>query len=62
MSLTISSLLAFVILRILDGAGIKLGEDKVNSFVQVAGSIITATGIWYGRFRKKDITWFGGRK
>ena len=62
MSLTISSLLAFVILRILDGAGIKLGEDKVNSFVQVAGSIITAAGIWYGRFRKKDIKWFGARK
>lgn len=61
-SLTVGSLAAFVVLRFLQGADLHVAPDAVEDFVIVVGQIFTAVGIWYGRYRHGDITWYGAKK
>ena len=62
MSLTISSLIGILALKILEWMGVKIGPEQLNEFIQTGGTIILGIIAWWGRFRKKDIKWWGGRK
>ena len=62
MSITISSIILLIVLKILQWMGVKIGPDELNAFVQTGGTIILGIIAWYGRWRKGDVTWFGARK
>ena len=61
MSLTIASLFAFLIGRLLQSTGIVATDESISNFVAVAIQIIGAIGIYWGRFRRGDLNLFGGR-
>ena len=62
MSLTINGLIVGVIAYLLKGADMPVVEGGVETFVQVAIALIGAGGVYWGRYRKGDINFFGGRK
>ena len=62
MSLTISSLFAFLVGRLLQSTGLPATDESITNFVSVTLQVLSAFGIWFGRWRAGDITWFGGRK
>ena len=63
MSLTITSLIVFVLGRLLQWAGIgQTSEEELEHFVLIAMQIIGAIGVYVGRLRVGDITLLGTRK
>lgn len=63
MSLTITSLIVFILGRILQWAGIgQTSNEQLEHFVLIAMQLIGALGIYIGRVRIGDITWYGARK
>ncbi len=62
MSITILAWLVGVIDGFLVWAGLPVGDDEIGTFVKVSLALISAVGIYFGRYRKGDITWFGKRK
>ena len=62
MSITIPSIIILIIIKLLDWAGIKIGAEQLNEFIQTGGTIILGLTAWYGRWRAGDVKWFGGRK
>lgn len=62
MSLTIQGWIAGLLLAFLKWAGIHVGNDAVDAFVQVALALYAAIGVYWGRYRKGDIYWWGGRR
>ena len=60
MSLTISAL-AVLILGYFGLGGIVL-ESEVAEAVDAIAQLVGIVGIWYGRFRQADITWYGAKK
>ena len=59
MSLTLSSLFITALGFIFEHAGIKVGNDEIGTFVNVALQTVGALGIYWGRYRKGDVSWFG---
>lgn len=62
MSLTIGSWIFTAIDFIFSWGGITITQGEWDSFIKVGVGIISLLGIWYGRYRKGDIKWWGGRK
>lgn len=60
-SLTIASLLVMALTKFLDWAGIQFAPADLDGFVKTIIYIITGIGIWRGRVRIGDITWWGKR-
>ena len=60
-SLTWQSAIVFIIVWLLKTAGIGVEEGNVTTMVLTLVQVITAVGILYGRWRKKDINIFGKR-
>lgn len=62
MSLTIYSLLVVILGRIIGWAGYSTpSEAEIANFLSVSMQIIGAIGIYIGRVRIGDITWYGKR-
>lgn len=58
-SLTLVSAVVFVINSFLGWAGITVGPEEVDGFVKVGAGLLSAVGIWYGRYRAGGIRWYG---
>lgn len=61
-SLTVSGLVVLVVLKIFDWANVQVAPESVQSFVEVLAGLYAVAAVWYGRWRKGDITWYGKRK
>ena len=61
-SLTLTSLVVLVIKHILSSAGMTMPDSDIHNFVSVLVDISCTVGIYVGRMRMGDITWFGKRK
>lgn len=61
-SLTITATAVWLIKTLLQSAGIAVPETEIQSFLNVAINIILAASIWYGRWRKGDISIIGQRR
>jgi MFS-type transporter involved in bile tolerance (Atg22 family) len=59
MSVTISGLFTMILTQIL---GDQVDQEQIANFINVGGLIISAVVIWWGRYRKGDITWYGVKK
>ena len=59
MSITITSFAVYFIGRLLTSAGFPIDDTSITHFVSVGLQILGALGIWYGRYRQGDITWYG---
>ncbi len=62
MSLTLSSLFITALGFIFERAGIKVGNDEIGTFVNVALQVIGAVGIYWGRYRQGNVNWFGWKR
>ena len=62
MSLTIEGLIVGAIVLICEAAGVEIGTEAVTGFILTGGKLLSAFMIWFGRFRKGDITFWGGRR
>lgn len=63
MSITISSLAVFLLNQLITRAGIEaIEESDLLAVIKVLVSIVSAVGVWWGRYRLGDITWYGRRK
>jgi hypothetical protein len=58
-SLTWSSAIVFFLLSLLKGAGLEADEGSVTAFVAMAIQVVSAIGIFWGRYRQGDISLFG---
>lgn len=63
MSLTIISLLVLILNNLARWAELEVEfvESEVQAAVQALISFFSILGIWYGRVRKGDVTWYGVR-
>lgn len=59
-SLTIVSLI--VIIAGFVGLGDVIKQEEVANIVNAVIQIVGIAGVWYGRYRQQDITWFGTKK
>lgn len=62
MSLTISGLIVMVLAMISRGAGVDIGTEELTDFVNTGGQLIAVIMIYWGRMRRGDLTFWGGRK
>ena len=62
MSVTILSLVVFVLSGLLKGAGVDVDDGQLTESVLTLLQVLTAVGVYWGRFRKGDLKWYGGRK
>lgn len=58
-SVTIISLAVGVIATALKGVGLDVVEQDIETFVLTGVQIISAIGIYWGRYRVGDINFFG---
>jgi len=61
-SLTLTALAVLVVKHILQGVGTELPDSDIEKFLSVLIDIVCAVGIYIGRFRKGDLTFWGRRK
>lgn len=61
-SLTISGIVALVLIQALERAGVSVGYEEVDTFLMVGGQIVAVVVTYAGRFRQGDITWYGKKK
>lgn len=62
MSITIMGLTVGVIVSIIKGAGIEVGTDQITDFITTGGLLVSGVMVYWGRIRKGDLNFFGGRK
>lgn len=62
MSLTLKGLLVLVIGRVLEVGGVAIANDQVTDFVAVLLQVFGALGVYIGRVRMGNVTWYGKRK
>jgi len=62
MSVTISGLISMAIAWFFREANVEVMPEQLQNFLEVVWLGISAILIWYGRWRKGDINFFGGRK
>ena len=62
MSLTFVGLATGIVAWLLKTADIPIANGVVENFVQVTLAIVAAVMVYWGRFRKGDLTVFGTRK
>ena len=62
-SLTISSLLAMLVVNVLvDVFGVQVSDENFTQFLQTGTTIVLGLIAWYGRVRLGDVNLFGVRK
>lgn len=61
-SLTLTALAVLLIKYLMDAAGVVVPESDIEKFVSVLVDIACGLGIYIGRVRKGDLTWWGQRK
>lgn len=60
MSLTLVSFAVFLLNRLLGIAGIQaVSDSEFLTTVRVIVDFVSALGVWWGRYRLGDITWYG---
>ena len=62
MSLTYSGIATLIISKVMDMAGVQIGNEEITKFIETGLVLVGGFAAFYGRWRKKDITWFGARK
>lgn len=62
MSLTIIGWLSGVIAFVFSWANIPVAPEALEGFVTVLGGLFAVVAVYWGRYRQKDIYWWGGRK
>lgn len=62
MSFTIVSLLVGIISTFLTKFNIQYAPEDVTNFVNTLLLIASGIGVWWGRYRHGDITWYGTKK
>lgn len=62
MSLTITGLFIGVITLLAEGVGVQIGSEELTSTLAILGKLAAVGTIYWGRIRKGDLNWFGGRK
>lgn len=61
-SVTLASLVGSVVFQAFVWADVQVAPEKVQAFGEVVVGLALVGGVWYGRWRKGDITWYGKRK
>lgn len=62
MSLTIQGLAVLILGKVLAWAGVQYDVAALQGWVSMTVVIAGAVGIYWGRYRQGDITWWGGKK
>jgi len=61
-SLTYGSFIAFALIMFLKKANIEINENDAVKFIETAGQIISAIGVFWGRYRAGGISILGNKK
>ena len=61
-SLTFAGLSTMALLRMFAWADIDVMPEQIEGFISTVVNMGAFLAVWYGRFRKGDITWYGKRK
>lgn len=62
MSITIASLIGNIIVQFLVWKGIQVLPDQADAIVKVLAWLITAFGVWFGRWRLGGVSILGFRR
>ena len=61
MSLTYSGIATLIISKVMDMAGVQIGNEEITKFIETGLLLVGGFAAFYGRWRKGGVRWFGGR-
>ena len=62
MSLTLSGLVIGVLAILAQNANVNIAPENIQTTVETIAQFAAVAMIYWGRIRKGDLNWFGGRK